>query len=128
MSTQGELSIIEAFAARHSVRVYKETSGAEKERYIQTAQRIVAEVNSIPTPFGTNPTIGIHPEGLATMGTVSGEAGWLMLQIPKNKENTPEYAQFCMDAAFRAHIAVLKLTQNRVGTGWVGGSFNQSKT
>ena len=121
------LSIIDAFKIRHSVRNYKAISASEKEKLFQTVHGIVDEVNQLPTPFGTNATVGVHDSGLGTMHFISGESGWLMLQIPKDAENSPEYKNYCIDAAFRAQNAVMRLTQNRISTVWVGGTFSEAK-
>ena len=124
MSEQVELSILDTFKTRKSVRNYDSQWPAEKQAVVEA---VVREANEIPTPFGTTGNLGIHGKGLGTMGFVSGEAGWILLQVPKEKETAPDYANYLMDAAFRAQIAVLKLTQKGISTVWIGGTFNESK-
>ena len=124
MSEQQELSIIETFKTRKSIRNYDPNWPQEKQEIVET---IIREVNEIPGPFGTNASIGIHPKGLGTLGFVSGEAGWILLKIPKEVESTPEYSNYLMDAAFKGENAVLRLTQKGISTVWIGGTFSESK-
>ena len=124
MSEAQELSVIDVFKARKSVRNFDSQWPQEKQEIVDS---IVREVNEIPAPFGTNGCIGTHAKGLGTMGFVSGEAGWLMLKIPKDVVSTPEYQNYLMDAAFRGQIAVLRLTQKGISTVWIGGTFSESK-
>ena len=115
--------IVDIFKARKSIRNY--TSWTEENQRI--VEEIVNEANSLPTPFGTPSTIGLHGPGLGTMGFVSGEAGWIVLKIPQDKVNTEEYKKYVIDAAFKAHVAVLKMTAQKIGTVWIGGTFSESK-
>ena len=116
------LSIKEALKIRHSVRNYDSNWPEDKQTLVQ---QVVEKVNQIKTPFGNNPTIGIHGPGIGRFGFVSNERGWLLLKIPQDKVDTPEYYKYIIDAAFRAHIAVMQLTQHKIGTVWVGGTFNE---
>ena len=114
---------IEIFNARKSIRSYT-TWTDENQRIVE---EIVNEANSLPTPFGTPSTIGLHGPGLGTLGFISGEAGWIVLKIPLDKVNTEEYKKYVYDAAFKAHVAVLKMTARNISTVWIGGTFSESK-
>ena len=124
MSEQQELSVIDTFKARKSVRNFDPGWPQEKQEIVEA---IVKEVNEIPAPFGTTGCIGIHGKGLGTMGFASSEAGWLVIKIPKEVESTPEYPNYLMDATFRGQIAVLRLTQKGIATVWMAGTFSKSK-
>ena len=116
------LSIADALKVRHSVRNYTGVWPEEKQSIVQ---QIVEEVNQIQAPYGTDATIGLHGPGLGRLGFISNEGGWLLLKIPQDKVNTPDYYKYNIDAAFKAHIAVMKLTQHEIGTVWIGGTFNE---
>ena len=116
-------SIVDVFKARKSVRYYMPWD--EENRKI--VEEIVNEANSLKTPFGTSATIGLHGPGLGIMGVVSGEAGWITLKIPIDKVETEEYNKYVIDAAFKAQVAVLKLTAKSINTVWIAGVFSESK-
>ncbi|KAH0786875.1 nitroreductase [Histomonas meleagridis] len=116
------LSIEEALKARHSVRNYTGVWSEDKQKIVQ---QIVDEVNQIQAPYGTDASVGLHGPGIGRLGFISNESGWLLIKIPKDKVNTPDYNKYLIDASFRAHIAVMKLTQHKIGTVWIGGTFNE---
>ena len=115
-------SVEEVFSRRHSVRTFREHFPENKKEIVN---RIIEEVNQIPTPFQTTDSkISLHSPGLGSLGFVSKEAGWLLLQVSENSMN---YTQSLMDAAYRGQIAVMKLTENEIGTVWIGGTFSKSQ-
>jgi len=116
-----ELSLIDAFKTRKSVRTFKNSFPEEKN---QIVNQIVNEVNTLVCPFGTTDTIvSVRGPGLGKMGFVAGEAGWLLLQVPKDH---PKHEQALMDASYKGQIAVMRLQQNGIGTVWMAGTYSRS--
>lgn len=123
MSENKQLSIIEAFQARHSVRNYTGQILPEKK---QLVDEIVHECYKITGPFGTAAEIDVTESGIGRLGFISNESGWIVLKIPSQVTDNTEYVKYCIDAAFKANIAVMKLTQHGIGTCWVGGTYSRS--
>ncbi|EAX93690.1 hypothetical protein TVAG_473580 [Trichomonas vaginalis G3] len=119
-----EFSLIEAFKTRQSIRTY--TGSVTSDVHEKIAQ-IVQEANKVKGPFGTFASIDITGAGVGRIGFISNEAGWIVLKIPLEKNGAPDYVNFCIDAAFKANIAVMKLTQIGIGTCWVGGTYSQKE-
>ena len=118
------LSRSDAIKARKSCRTFTGKLDAQKQSLVE---RIVNECNELKAPYGTNASIGLHEPGLGAFGFISQEAGWIILKIPKDKEKDPDYKKYVFDASFKAHIAVLKIGQERIATVWVAGTFNEKK-
>lgn len=119
-----ELSLLEAFAARHSTRTFGgSTFPAEKAEKLR---EIISEVNAIETPFKCETKVSIHGPGLGRIGFVSNETGWLLGQII---ESTPSdrIKQAHMDVSYRLQIALMKMTQVGIQTVWIGGTYQQGK-
>lgn len=115
------LDLISAFKARHSVRTYLSNFPAEK---LTLVQQIVDEVNQMPVPFGSKVAVQVHGPGLGSMGFISNEAGWLLLKYDKE---TPEdkVNHAITDAAYLIQHVVMRITQNKVATVWIAGTYNQ---
>ena len=123
MSSQ-ELSLIDAFKVRRSSKNYGGDSFPPEK--MEIVRRVIEEVNNLQTPFRMETKVTLHEPGLARMHSVANETGWLLGQI---KADIPkdQIRQAQTDVAYRIQHAVMKLTQNKINTGWVGGTFNRSK-
>ena len=119
----GPLSVIEACRVRHSCRNYDSSKWTQEQQNL--VENIVESVNQIPKPFGTGSQIGIHGPGLARIGAVGGESGWILLKVPQDQVGTDNYDKAQMDAAFLGINAVMRLTQHGIGTVWVAGTYNE---
>ena len=119
-----ELSLVEAFKARHSVRTFGGNTFPEEKMAI--VRETVEQVNSVATPFGTETRVAVHEPGLGRMGFISHESGWLLCEI---KADTPadKMRHAYIDVAYRTQLAVMKLTQHKIATVWVAGTYNKSK-
>ena len=124
MSSEDTVSLMEAFRARHSCRTFGGDTFPEAKMSI--LQQIVEEVNALPTPFGTQTKVSIHGPGLGRIGFIKNESGWLLGQV---KADTPKenLRRANVDVAYRLQHAVMKMTQHKINTVWVGGTYNQGK-
>ncbi|OHS98147.1 hypothetical protein TRFO_35482 [Tritrichomonas foetus] len=119
--TQEVLSVDEAIKVRHSVRTFNGLLSEERRTLLN---QIIAEVNALPRPFGSNVEVGDFGPGLGTLGVISNEAGWLLGKI---KADTPEadFPKAQYDIAYLLHTCVLKMTQNKFASVWIAGTFNE---
>ncbi|OHT16543.1 hypothetical protein TRFO_13134 [Tritrichomonas foetus] len=123
--TVSELSLVEAFKARHSCRSFKGTFPEEKK---QILAEIVDDVNKLKTPFGSHVEIAIHGPGLGKMGFISNETGWLLQKIPNEiMDDVEKRNKAYTDASYLLQHAVMKMTQNRISTVWIAGTFSAKK-
>ncbi|OHT11752.1 hypothetical protein TRFO_18736 [Tritrichomonas foetus] len=95
---------------------------------MQIVREIIDEVNEIETPFkSANVEIALTEPGLAKMGFISNEAGWIVEKIKKNPESKDLTKEEIIDASFKMQIAVMKMTQNHITTVWIGGTYNRTE-
>jgi hypothetical protein len=116
----GVLSIPDAIMLRTSVRSFRGLLSPDRAAVVE---RIVAEAQQISTPFSTNAEIGLHGPGLGRL-VINHEAGWLIAKIPQDQIKSREHL---IDAAYRLHVAVINLTQHRLGTVWIAGTYKAAK-
>ena len=120
---QPELSLLDAFKQRHSVRSFNTNEfKPEDEEFIQ---KTIEEANALDVPFHTVSTVGLHPAGLGRIGVISGENGWLLPKIPKDtaQENL---RKAIIDVSFRLHYCVMQLTKHHISTVWIAGTYSRS--
>ena len=117
------LDIISAFKARHSVRTFQPDFPKDKAELVDS---IIKETNLITPPFGSKVNLQKHEPGLGRFGSISGEAGWIMLVIPKDLQGE-ERRKAYIDAGDLGQLAVMKLTQNSIGSVWIGGTYDEAK-
>ncbi|EAX91273.1 hypothetical protein TVAG_251170 [Trichomonas vaginalis G3] len=116
------LNIVDTFKVRRSVRSF---TGQISKENSQIIENIIKECNALKSPFGKNTEISLTEPGIGTYGVISNESGWIAIKIPVGVEKKEDYYQYLIDGAFKGSVAVMKLTQNGIGTVWVGGSFNE---
>ncbi|EAX96710.1 hypothetical protein TVAG_102150 [Trichomonas vaginalis G3] len=122
MSEAPQISVVDAFKARHSIRNY---NGKFEESHMATVRAIVEEANKLTAPFGTNGEIAITEPGISKYGLVTGEGGWIVLKIPETVDlKSPEFQNYMLDTAFKGCYAVMKMTQNGIATNWVAGTYD----
>ena len=115
-------SIIDAFSNRHSCRSFLKTVLSQEKKH--AIQNILSEVNALQNPFKTNGVaISETGPGLNRFRSTSNESGWLVEKISSNHNS--DLMNLIIDASFKMQIAVMKLTQNNIGTCWMAGTFNE---
>ena len=117
------LSLLDAFKWRHSVRSYTSDFTQEQNMLVRS---IVEEANAWKTPFHTNAMIAITNRKVNYYGYVLNDIGCILALIPRNLSNELKYKSM-VDAAFKAQIAVMELSRNKIGTVWIGGTFNRQQ-
>lgn len=120
-------NIIECFANRHSCRSFLSSPFPSEKKEI--ISKILAEVNSFPNPFGTQGVeISETGPGLSRFGATSNESGWLALKIPiKNDISKEEEQKLIMDASYKMQLSVMKMTENKISSCWMGGTFDENE-
>ncbi|KAH0786391.1 nitroreductase Nfs [Histomonas meleagridis] len=125
MSLQ-KLPLLDAFKWRHSVRTFTNEFSPEQEKIVQ---EIVKKANEWKTPFNTEGKIGHTNRKIGSYGFVKGASGSILDLIPKNYLNNKELKnKAIIDASFKAQIAVMELSRYKIGTVWLGGSFNSKQS
>ena len=124
MSISQTLSIVDAFAHRHSCRSFSEKDISQDKK--QSIQNILSDVNKLQSPFKTSGIeISETGPGLNRFWSTSNESGWLVEKVPSNHKS--ELMTMIIDASFKMQIAVMKMTQINIGTCWMAGTFNESE-
>ena len=128
-----QVSLLEAFKWRHSVRNY---TGQFSEDQQKVVKEIVENANHSIVPFGhSDSKIEISDNTkITTYGFVKNYSGWIFEAVPNKYKTskTPlingrdEMYYATLDSAFRAQLAVMNLAKYHIGTVWLAGSYGES--
>ena len=118
MSTNQEpLNLIETFKRRHSVKNYLEKNLTQDQ--IEFIEQSITEANTLQTPFQSEGIeVSSTDPGLARFGSISNEAGWIVLKIRINKEKKNEDLERkrIIDVSFIAQHVLMKLESHNVNS------------
>ncbi|KAH0795237.1 nitroreductase [Histomonas meleagridis] len=116
-------SLLDAFKWRHSVRSYTSEFTQDQDKAVRSA---VEEANGWDTPFHTNTLLAITNRKVDYYGYVLNDIGCILALVPKNLPEELKYKSM-VDVSFRAQIAVMRISQHKIGTVWLGGTFNRQQ-
>lgn len=125
-SEQAPLGLLETFKARHSVKTYLGKNLTQAQ--IDLIEQSITEANSLQTPFHSQGVeVSSTEPGLARFGSISDEAGWIVIKLQKveGQPNEKQERKRMIDGSFIAQHALMKLASNRINTSWVAGTYNE---
>lgn len=128
-TTNQPLGLIETFKQRHSVKAYKGKNLTQEQ--IEFIAQSITEANTLQTPFHSEGVeVSTTEPGLARFGSITNEAGWIVLKLKKtedNKQNEEIERKRVIDVSYIAQHVVMKLASNNINTSWVGGTFDENE-
>lgn len=116
--------MMDAFCARHSTRNFG------KQEWTEELQNIVVEcvrkANELPCLFGGEVEFVISPTGFGLLNFIVNEKGWILAKCAPTEDEEVKFKNY-LEIGYKLENAVMWLTQNKIATCWVGGTFKQGK-
>lgn len=124
MSEEQTLSMSDAFKARHSTRNFSTSPWSEEQQNIVV--QAVAIANELPRPWNSQVELVLAPTGFGMLNFLEHENGWVLAKVPLN-QNEDMTKRRTLDIGYLLQHVVMWLTQHKIATCWVAGTFKGKK-
>lgn len=118
------LTMMDAFRARHSTRNFG------KQEWNEGLQKIVEDcvqkANELPNLFGGEVEFVVAPTGFGMLNFIVNEKGWIFAKFAPTDDEEVKKQRY-LEIGYKLEHVVMWLTQNKIATCWVAGTYKAGK-